>query len=172
MRESEVLRIRKNHFLAPVGIEHDLGLFELGRVVLEPAHLEWLRRHEPVPARLVAGLDSIDRERNDLWFLGLRPESCDNGMQRPHPSKRARLLRLLAPAHRLRPGECLHHFRHDLGEHVNRRPALLLDHCHVKVAPLVGHDFSVTDRLEAGRAQKPLDGALRRADARAFPLLL
>src|SRR5947208_2354994 len=82
----------------------------------------------------------------DLWLLGLWPQRRDHGMQRPHPSKLARLLRLLALTYRLRPAECLHHFRHDLGEHVNRRPARLLDNRHVRVAPLVGHDFSLTDR--------------------------
>src|SRR5262249_51720347 len=114
LRECEVLGIRENHFLTPLGIEHHPGLFELGRVVLEPAHLEWLRRHEAVAARLVAGPDPVDRERDDLWLLGFRSESRDNGMQWPHPSERTRLLRLLAPTHRLRPGERFHNFRDDL----------------------------------------------------------
>ena len=42
LREGEVLGVGEDHLLAPLGVEHDLGLFELGRVVLEPAHLERL----------------------------------------------------------------------------------------------------------------------------------
>jgi hypothetical protein len=61
-------------FDAVGGVEHDLGLFELGGVVLEPAHLERLRRHEAVAARLVAGLDPVDRERADRRY---RPGPAD-----------------------------------------------------------------------------------------------
>src|SRR5215467_8421565 len=172
LREGEILGIRKNHFLAPLGIEHDLGLLKLLRVVLESAHLEWLRRHEAVAARLVAGPDPVDRERDDLWLLGFWPESRDNGMQWPHPSERTRLLRLLAPTHRFRPGKCLHHFRDDLGDHLDRGPARLLDQRQVKVALLVGHDLGFADRFQPGGPQEALNGAFGRAYARPFLFLL
>ena len=57
-------------------------------------------------------------------------------------------------------------------DHLDRRPARLLDHRHVEVALLVGLDRGLLDRLEPGGAHEALDGAGRRADARALLLLL
>src|SRR5262249_34701243 len=90
------------------------------------------------------------------------------GNRRTPPRERARLGRLFAPAHRLRPRECLHPLGHDLGDHLDRGPARLLDHRQVEVALLVGHYLGLADRFEPGGAQKSLDRALRRAHARAF----
>ena len=170
--EGEVLGIGEDDLPAPLGVEHDLGLFQLGGVVLEPAHLERLRRHEAMAARLVAGGDAVDRERDDVGLLGLRPEGGDNGMQRPHPAERARFGRARAPAHRLGPGESSHHLGHDPADDLDRRPARLLDHGHVEVALLVGLDRGLVDRLEPGGAHEALDGSRRRADARSLLLLL
>src|SRR5262249_21886342 len=93
------------------------------------------------------------------------------GMQWPHPSERTRLLRLLAPTHRFRPGKCLHHFRDDLGDHLDRGPARLLDQRQVKVALLVGHDLGFADRFQPGGTQEALNGAFGRAYARPFLFL-
>ena len=57
-------------------------------------------------------------------------------------------------------------------DHLDRRPARLLDHGHVEVALLVGLDRGLVDRLEAGGAHEALDGSRRRADARSLLLLL
>src|SRR5262249_34701242 len=84
------LGVGKDYFLAPLGVEHDPGLLELGGVVREPAYLERLRRHEAMAARLVPGLDPIDRERNDVGLLGLRAERRPDGRQPAHPAARAR----------------------------------------------------------------------------------
>src|SRR5262249_39169853 len=100
------------------------------------------------------------------------PESRDNGMQWPHPSERTRLLRLLAPTHRFRPGKRLHYFRDKLGDHLDRGPARLLDQRQVKVALLVGHDLGFADRFQPGGTQEALNGAFGRAYARPFLLLL
>ena len=93
-------------------------------------------------------------------------------MQRPHPAERAGLGRALAPPHRLRPGERLHHLRHELADHLDGRPTRLLDHRHVEVALLVGLDRGLLDRLEPGGAHEALDRAGGGADARTFLLLL
>ena len=170
--EGEVLGVGQDDLPAPLRVEHDLGLFELGGVVLEPAHLERLRRHEAVAARLVAGRDAVDREGDDVGVFGLRPEGGDDGMQRPHPAERAGLGRALAPPHRLRPGERPHHLGHELADHLDGRPARLLDHRHVEVALLVGLDRGLLDRLEPGGAHEALDRAGGGADARTFLLLL
>ena len=170
--KGEILGIGENDLAAPLGVEHDLGLFELGGVVLQPAHLERLRRHEAMAARLVAGRDAVDREGDDVGLLGLRPEGGDNGMQRPHPAERAGFGGSLPPAHRLRPGERLHHLGHDPADHLDRRPTRLLDHRHVEVALLVRLDRGLVDRRETRGAHEPFDGAGGRADARAFLLLL
>ena len=69
-------------------------------------------------------------------------------------------------------GNALHHLGHDLADHLDRRPARLLDHRDVEVALLVGLDLGLVDRLEPGGAQEALDRALGRADARALLLLL
>src|SRR5262249_22647788 len=85
--EGEVSCIGEDRLLAPLGVEDNLRPFELRRIILEAAHLERLRRHEAMAARLVAGLDAIDGKRDGLRLLRLRAEGGDNGMQRPHPSK-------------------------------------------------------------------------------------
>ncbi len=82
------------------------------------------------------------------------------------------LRRRLAPAHRLRPRESLHHIGHDLADHLDRRPALLLDHRDVEVALLVRLHLGLLDRREPRRLEEALDRAFVRADARALALLL
>ena len=75
-------------FLRALGVEHDLGLFELRRDNRRSRRtVNALRRQEAVAARLVAGRDAVDRERHDVRLLGLRPEGGDDGMQRPHPGR-------------------------------------------------------------------------------------
>ena len=44
--EREVVRVGEDDVLAPVGVEHDLGLGERGDVIVEAADLDRLRRHE------------------------------------------------------------------------------------------------------------------------------
>ena len=167
LRESEVLGVGEDHVGAPRRVEHHLGRFELAEVIVETAHLEHSRRHEAVAARFVASGDAVNFERHDIRLLGLRSEGGNDRMQRPHPGEPAR-----APAHRLRPRERAHHLGDHLGQHVERGPALLLDGRHVEVALLVGLHLGLLDRLQAGRLEKAGDGALRRADARAFLFFL
>ena len=54
LREGKIFRVGQNDVGAPRRIEHDLGFFKLGHVVVEVAHLERRRRHETVAARFVA----------------------------------------------------------------------------------------------------------------------
>ena len=110
-------------------------------------------------------------KRDHLGVLGLRPEGAEDRVQRPDPGEAPRLRRGRAPAHRLRPRESADDLRHDLGDHLLRRPARLLDHGDVEVALLVGLDLRLLDRGEARRLEEPLDRLLRRADARPLPLL-
>src|SRR5258708_1232079 len=102
-----------------------------------------------------------------VGLFGLGPEGGDDRMQRPHPGEPA-----IAPAHGFRPGKISHHVRHDLADHLDRRTPRLLADRHVEVALLwVLLDPGFGDRGKAGGAQKALDRALRRADARALLLL-
>ena len=104
--------------------------------------------------------------------LGLRPEDAEDRMQRPHPGEaRPASPKRCAPAHRLRPREGADDRRHDLGDHLLRRPARLLDDGDVEVALLVGLDLRLGDRGEPRRLEEALDRLLRRADARPLPLL-
>ena len=151
LRESELLGFGEDDALAPLGVEHDLGLVELGLIIVEPAHRERLRRQEAVAARLVAGGDAVDRERHDVRLLGLRPERGDDGMQRPHPGERARLARRLAPAHRFRPRKALDHLGQDFADHVDRGAARLLDHRDIEVALLVRLHLGFARSISARR---------------------
>ena len=80
----------EDRLLAPLRIEHDLGLVELGDVVVEAAHLDRRGRHEAVAARGVARRDAVDRERHDLGLLGLRPERGDDRNAAAAPSRARR----------------------------------------------------------------------------------
>ena len=86
-------------------------------------------------------------------------------MQRAHPCKPA-----AAPAHCLRPGKAAHHFRHDLGDHLNGDASGLFDHREIKVALLVLLNLRLFDRFQSSALEKAGNSAFRRADAR--PLLL
>ena len=59
----------------------------------------------------------------------------------------------------------------DLADHLDRRPARLLDRRDVEVAFLVGLHLGLGDRLEARALEEALDRALGRAHARALLLL-
>ena len=171
LRERQMLGVRQDDFLAPHRIEHDLGFFEPGDIVLEMPRLERLRRHETMAARGVAGRDTIDCERHDVGVLGLGPERRDDGMQRPHPGERARACRALAPAHRLRPRKGADHERQDFGQHVDRGAARLLDQRHVEVALLgVLLDRRFCDRGEPRALEEALHGVVGGADAGALLL--
>ena len=75
-----------------------LALSSFCMIIGEAAHGERLRRQEAMAARLVARRDAVDRKRHDVRLLGLRPERRHDGMQRPHPSQRAGLLRAARPS--------------------------------------------------------------------------
>src|SRR5262249_56982223 len=89
LRESKLLRLGVDSAAARLGVEHYLGLVELGRVVGEAPYRERFRRQETMAACYVARDDAVDRERHDVGVLGLRPESGEDRMQRPHPIQRA-----------------------------------------------------------------------------------
>ena len=169
--EGELLRLGVDDAAPALGVEHHLGLVELGGVVRKPAHGKTFRRQEAMAAGDIAGGDAVDRERHDVGVLGFRTERGEDRMQRPHPSQRAGIFGLHAPAHRLRPGETLDHRGEDFADDVERRPAWLLDHRNVEIAFFVRLHFCLGERFQAGGFEKTGDGLLRRADARAFFLL-
>ena len=92
-----------------IAVEDDFGFVQLLAIIGESLHIEGLRRHESMAARLLAALDAVDLERHDLAV-----EQAEDGMQRAHPAQPP-----LAPAHGFRPGKVAHDLRHD------RRPPLL-----------------------------------------------
>ena len=106
---------------------------------------------------------------HDVGLLGLRPEGRDDRMQRAHPASE--------PACELRPSastsarEGAHHLGHDLADHLDRRPARLLDHRDIEVALLVGLHLGLERSTRARRLEEALDRALGRADARALASL-
>ena len=127
---------RRDDLAPPLRIEHDLGLLELGHVVVEPAHRDRRRREEAMAAGRVAGCDAVDRKRHDVRLLGLRPEGRDDRMQRPHPVERARLRRCSPQRIDFGHGKLLNDLGHDFGDHLDRGAARLLDHRDVEVALL------------------------------------
>src|SRR6266516_6195925 len=104
-------------------------------------------------------------------FFGLKAEGGNYGVERPHPLQRARPARALAPAHRLRPREGSDNVRQDVGKHVERGAAGLLDQRDVEVALLgVALDLCLIERGKAGGLEKARDRSLRPADTRALAL--
>ncbi len=186
LRKGEVLGVSQYHLLAALRIENNLRLFQLGCIISEAAHLEWLRAEETVAARLVARRDAVHGEANNIGLLRLRSKCRDNGMQRPHPAQRCRvrtvsvrfrgikrrLGRLSAPTHRLGPGKISDHLRHELRDDVDRRSPRLFGHRHVKIALLVVRNLCFGDGSQSGRAQKAGNGAFRRPDTGTLFLLL
>ena len=143
-------------------IEDDFVRLEGLDVVRGSRHLERLVAVEAMPARLLAGLHLLDRERHHLAV-----EHADDRMQRPHPARPPR-----APAHRLGPRELGGDGGHHLADDLLRRPSRLGDPDDVEVALLlVLDDMRAPDGVEARRLDEAGDGLLRRIDARALALL-
>ena len=161
-----IARIMHDHVLAPVGIEDDLLLFQLGHVVVEAADGEGLVAMEAVAARRVASGDAVNVEGDHFRLFRFRAEGGDDGLQRSHPAQGAG-----APAHGFGPGEVAD----DAGHHVRNdflcRAARLLDDGDVELALLrVALDRGFLDGGEACTAQEAFQRLRRRADARALAL--
>ena len=184
LRMGEIARVGRDDVLAPVGVEHDERLFELGDIILEALHPEFRRREEAVAARPVARFKAVDLEMNHIGVFGLRPEGAEDGLQRPHPAQRFRAFRIRrrirradrrrrrAPAHGFRPREIADDSGDDLRDRVGRRLPLLLDYGDVEFALLrVLLDLGLRDVAEPRALEKSLHGRVRRADARALALL-
>jgi hypothetical protein len=92
-------------------------------------------------------------------------------MQRPHPIERAGHFRLLAPAHRFRPGKALDHLGQHLADHLDRGAARFLDYRDIEIALLVGLHLHFIDRFQPRGFEKARNGIVRRADPRTFLLL-
>ena len=123
--KGDVAGIGEDDLLAAVGIEHDLGRLELGRVVVEAAYGDRAWGVEAVAIGDVAGADAVDLEIDHHRLLGLRAEGAQDRLQRPHPAQRAGLGRSRPPAHRCRPGEAADDGRHQFGDDRFRGPARL-----------------------------------------------
>ena len=126
----------QNDVLAPVGVEHDLGLLERRRVIVEAAHHDRRRRHEAVAAGDVAGRDAVDLEAHDLGLLGLRAEGADDRHGAGAPSAATRLAEAAPQRIDFGQGKERTICGHDLREHVLRRPARLLDDGDIELALL------------------------------------
>ena len=111
-------------------------------------------------------IGAIVPARPDFAGQHLAVEQRDHRLQRPNPEPRA-----VAPLHRLRPGQRLHRRIDDAGQHLGRRPALLLQHREPELALAGVALLGLVERGEARALQEALDRLVRRADARAAPLL-
>ena len=168
VREGEVVGVGADDVLAAVEVEHDLGLFEGGRIIVEAADPDRRRSEEAVTESGLAGLDGVGGEGDHHRVFVLAAESGGDGADGTHPGQPA-----MAPLHRLRPGEGIDDARQDGGEEARGFGALLLDHGDVGVALLgIGLDFRLLDRAQAGGFQEAVDGGLRGADARALLFFL
>ncbi len=98
LRKGEVFGVGEDDRLAPVGVEHDLGLVQRVDVIVVTANMNRLRRHEAMAPGHVAGRDPIDIERDDLRRLVLRRERANDSAQRAHPAKRVGLRRRPRPS--------------------------------------------------------------------------
>ncbi len=82
-------------------------------IVGRPAERDRAGVMEAVAERGGAGLDPVDRDRDDVLA-----EHCDDRVERPHPAELAR-----SPAHRLGPGEIGDDLRDRLGDRLRSTPA-------------------------------------------------
>ena len=96
--EGEVPGVGEDDLLAAVGVEHDLGRFELGRIVVEAPHGDRARRMETVAVGDVAGADAVDLEIDHRGLLGLRAEGAEDRLQRTHPAQASPALPRPAPS--------------------------------------------------------------------------
>ena len=168
----EALRVGEDDRLAPLGVEHDLGLGERGDIVVETADANRLRRQEAMAVGDVARRDPADGEGHDLRRLVRAAERAEDRVQRPDPAQRVGLRPRRRPSASTSATESAHDRRHDLGQHLARRAARLLDHGDVELALLrVGLDLGVLDARQPRALEEALDRRLRRADARPLALL-
>ena len=123
LREGEAPGVGEDNRLAAIGVEHDLGLLQSVRVVVESAHGDRRRRHEAMARGHIAGRDPVDVELDDLGGVMRRSERAEDAAQRAYPAQRVRLRRGCAPAHRLRPGEGANDRGDDFGQRLLGRPA-------------------------------------------------
>ena len=166
------MRVGRDHVLAPVGVEDDLGLEQRGGVILEAPDFYRLRRHEAMAVSRVARHEFVDREGDGLDRVMGDAEGAQDRAQRAHPAQRVGPRRGRAPAHRFRPGKGADDRRQNLGEKFARRPAGLVDRGDVELALLgVLLDLRIPDSGEPGALEEPSDRALGRADARPLALL-
>ncbi len=80
--------------------------------------------------------------------------------------------RVATPRHRLRPRKIQSNSFNDLSDHIDRRPALLLDQRDIEVALLILLDLGVGDRLQSRSLYKAGNRLLRRADLGPLALIL
>ena len=90
LSEGEVLGVGEDDRLAPVGVEHDLGLLQRVDVIVVAADMNWLGRHEAMAPGHVAGRNPVDLERDDLRRLVLGRERAHDSAQRAHPAQAPR----------------------------------------------------------------------------------
>ena len=76
------------------GIQHDMGRFQPGRVILEPGDGKPPRRHETVPFGRVSRADAVHIQIDHLRLAQIIGKDAQDGMQRAHPAQSAG-----APAH-------------------------------------------------------------------------
>ena len=147
LREGEVLRVVQDDVLAAIGIEHDAGALQRGRVIVEAADLDgagamkrwpWVMSPEAMSSiakRTISGSSVSGPKVHTMDFSGRTqrraPGSVGGG----------------ARAHGFRPWESADDGGQDFGQHVLRRPAGALDQCHVELALLrIGDDRRLVQR--------------------------
>ena len=171
-RERDVAGVVRDLRLATFRVEHHPRALQRSRIIVEPAHLDRVRRHEAVAVGRSPAGDPADLERHDLGLLRLRSEDAKHRLQRSHPAKAARLARSRPPTHRLRPGKVAQDGGNDLGDDLGRRTARLDRLRDEEVALLgIGPNRRLVDRRQPGRAQEALDRLLRRVRSRSLPLV-
>ena len=173
LREGEVLGVGEDDGLAPVGVEHDLGLLQGVDIILEAAHLDRRGRHEAMAVGRIARRHAVRPRRERSPRLVLRAERAENARAAGAPSAARPAAAEAAPQ------------RIDFGQGKARMiagrisaitssvvAAGLLDHRDVELALLgVLLDPRVLDAGKPGALEEARDRRLRRADARALALL-
>ncbi len=170
--EGDVVSVGGDDLLAPLGVQHDLRLFEACGVVGKAPHGDGLRRMETMAVGDIAGDKPVDLEGHDARFLGLRAEGAQDRLQRAHPAHGAGPCRSGAPAHGFRPGEIADDARHRLGNDLLGGTAGLDDMGDVEIALLrIRMDMRLGNRGKPCAAQEAFDRLLVGVGARALALL-
>jgi hypothetical protein len=160
LREGEIFCFGTDGFDADAGIDDDVGLVQLLRIILEAADFDFFAAEKTVTQCGVAGGNAFDLEGHNFAV-----EGADNGEKLAYPAQLAR-----APAHGFWPREFPYDIGQQFGHHIGCGAPRFLDRGDIELALPVILNRKLIE-LQSGGFQEAINGGLGRIGAGAFTLL-